>query len=240
MFDENFSFLASASTTTPPRITEIDPRSSDLSPFSSRCPSPVNKTSQNSFSLTFRQRHQVRDVRPTSIDTIGLRQPMATLTTELESRVLQSPAESSTSSLPQSAQSTPDTELEDAEDQFEASVYSRKLLDGADEYLDPLSPWEMTKGSEIDSLPSPMPAELSMPPSFALRRRQRQALGRLQCLARKAPGLAMLIEECHPSSLPMMDRGRARSITSAGGGRIEKERRNSTKTSVVKRLTKFK
>jgi hypothetical protein len=240
MFDENFSFLASASTVLPDRATEVDLCPSDPSPFSSRCSSPVLESSQQIFSLAFRQRDRPWDSRPKSTVTNKPRQPMTTLTTELQTRALQSPTGSSNSSTSRSAQSTPNTELEDAGDQFDILSCPDTSLESANKSFDPPSPWELTPDSDVDSLPCSVPAGLSIPPSFALRRRQRQALGRLQCLARKAPGLAMLIEECHPSSLPVMERDRARSITSACGGRIEKERRNSTKTGVVKRLTKVK
>lgn len=57
------------------------------------------------------------------------------------------------------------------------------------------------------------PSYASLPPS--LLRRQRQTLVRLQCLAQSAPGLAMLIEECHPSDLPLLS---TNPCTSGGGG----------------------
>lgn len=60
----------------------------------------------------------------------------------------------------------------------------------------------------------------------SIRRRQRQVLIRLQCLVKQAPDLAMLMEECHPSSTPddicwsVTSRpGSAGNVTS---GRVEK------------------
>jgi hypothetical protein len=59
-------------------------------------------------------------------------------------------------------------------------------------------------------------------------------------LARRAPDLAMLVEECHPSSLLMMESsGRAKSISGVGG-RIEKEKSNSQSVGVVKRLPRMR
>jgi hypothetical protein len=126
--------------------------------------------------------------------------------------------------------STPNTELDDLDDGSTEPVnhYTSPTSDNA---FDP-SLWDLSVSSlNTTSFPS------DAPPSFGLRRRQRQALVRLQCLARRAPDLAMLMEECHPSSLPVMDKVRAKSI-SGTSGRVEKDRSN--RLSVVKRLPKIR
>ena len=59
---------------------------------------------------------------------------------------------------------------------------------------------------DLHTTSSPRPSlslEAQALSSYTQRRRQRQALVRLQCMAKRAPDLAMLIEECHPSSMPL-------------------------------------
>ena len=89
--------------------------------------------------------------------------------------------------------------------------------------------WSSTL-SELHSLTPPASSSLSyssMPSSVI--RRQRQSLVRLQCLAQTAPELAILMEECHPSSLSIPTGiggggSRRTSVTSAGvlEARVEK------------------
>ncbi|RJE17170.1 hypothetical protein PHISCL_10493, partial [Aspergillus sclerotialis] len=106
--------------------------------------------------------------------------------------------------------------------------------------------WDLSMSDTMVATSSPRPSlslEAQALSSYTMRRRQRQALVRLQCLATRTPDLAMLIEECHPSSLPLetailkaysSSKGRSDSTCSISGagpcgnatssGRIEKER----------------
>lgn len=231
MFDENFSFLSSA--TGPSSCTSNDtaPSSLDVSPLSSRCSSPLPQPYKQFSSLVYRERDNRFNMRP-SLNQVNVpRHPSITaLTTGFESQVLDSSPDFSTSSPPYSNVSTPNTELDDLDEGFaEPDHHDTPSL--GDNTFDP-SLWDLSM-ADLNTTSYPSDAL----PSFALRRRQRQALVRLQCLARRTPDLAMLVEECHPSSLPLMDKGRSKSISSASG-RIEKER--SGGGSVVKRMPRMR
>lgn len=105
--------------------------------------------------------------------------------------------------------------------------------------------WDLSMSDSMIATSSPRPSlslEAQALSSYTMRRRQRQALIRLQCLATRTPDLAMLIEECHPSSLPLetdsvraySSKERTESVCSYSGllgstnCRIEKERHGST------------
>ncbi|KEF53218.1 uncharacterized protein A1O9_10666 [Exophiala aquamarina CBS 119918] len=105
--------------------------------------------------------------------------------------------------------------------------------------------WDLSMSDSMVATSSPRPSlslEAQALSSYTMRRRQRQALIRLQCIATRAPDLAMLIEECHPSSLPLetnsvraySPKERSESVCSysallgSTNGRIEKERHGST------------
>jgi hypothetical protein len=125
--------------------------------------------------------------------------------------------------------STPNTEFDDLDEGFVEADDPHTSSNNST--FDP-SLWDLSMADlNTTSYPS------HSPPSFALRRRQRQALVRLQCLTKRAPDLAMLVEECHPSSLPIVDKGRAKSISSVSG-RVEKDR--SISASVVKRMPRMR
>jgi hypothetical protein len=128
-------------------------------------------------------------------------------------------------------QISPNTELDDLDEGFVEPMDHRTSSISRANSFDP-SMWDL---SMADLHTTSCPPD-SAPP-YALRRRQRQALMRLQCLTKRAPDLAMLVEECHPSSLPMMGGGRAKSISS-GGSRIEKEKPNIAST--VKRMPRMR
>lgn len=233
MFDENFSFI---STTTSPFScvsNEIDPCSTDISPFSSRCPSPISPPRTQAFpsALAIRQRDDRFNSRP-SLTKLNLpRHPsIIALTGDLESQVVSCPSDHSTPPCPYADNSPPNTELEVLDPGFGEPADHRTVPSSRADSFDP-SLWDL---SMADLNTTSYPSDLS--PPYTLRRRQRQALMRLQCLGKRAPDLAILVEECHPSSLPMVGKVRAKSISS--GGRIEKERAPSV--SVVKRTPRMR
>lgn len=223
MFDDNFSFLSS--TSSPPSCGSNDTVSSsaDISPFSSRCSSPLLQPVRPISAFPFRQRDDRFNTRPSLTKLNVPRHPSITaLTAEFESHVLDSPSDLSTPPFSSSNLSTPNTELEDLNEGFVEPADHRSSSSSCSSAnsFDP-SLWDLSMAVlHTTSYPS------DSLPTHALRRRQRQALARLQCLAKRAPDLAILVEECHPSSLPMVVNGRAKSISS-GGGRVEKERMNS-------------
>lgn len=233
MFDENFSFLSFTAGPSSCISNETASSSPDVSPFSSRCSSPVLQPTQHIPSLTFRQRDNRFNSRPSLTKVSVPRHPSITaLTAEFETHVLESPSDLSGPFFPYSNVSTPNTELDDVDEGFvEPAEHRNPSSTWDDTTFDP-SLWDLSMADlNTTSYPS------DSIPSFALRRRQRQALVRLQCLAKRAPDLAMLVEECHPSSLPMMNHGRAKSIGS-GCGRIEKER--LTTAGIVKRIPRMR
>ena len=233
MFDENFSFLSSTTSPSSCPSNDTAPSSPGVSPFSSRCSSPIPRPAEQTFtsSLTFRQRDNRYDSRPSFTNIHVPRHPSITaLTAEFDSQVLHTPSDFVTSSLSYSTISTPNTDLEDLEEGSTETMH-HYTSPTSNDVFDP-SLWDLNMPNlNTTSFP------LDSPPSFGLRRRQRQALVRLQCLARRAPDLAILMEECHPSSLPLMDKGRARS-TSGASGRVEKER--SSSANVAKRLPRIR
>lgn len=118
----------------------------------------------------------------------------------------------------------PETPSTDASDDFDPTLYDLSM-------------------SDLSATSSPRPSlslEAQAYSTHSMRRRQRQALVRLQCLASRTPDLAMLIEECHPSSLPMPIEitPRSGSTCSITSGRVEKERRRSG--AAVKRLPRMR
>jgi hypothetical protein len=134
--------------------------------------------------------------------------------------------------------------LEDDEGFYEgpdtpATTISDYSYDSAD--VDPTL-WDLSMSDTLVATSSPRPSlslEAQALSSYTMRRRQRQALVRLQCLATRTPDLAMLIEECHPSSMPFetdilkswnATKGRTESTSGSGvtsSGRIEKDRSGS-------------
>lgn len=232
MFDKNFSFLSP--TSSPPSCASTDAvlSSPDLSPFSSRCPSPLLHPSQppTSSPLAFRQRDNRFNSRPSLTLLSVPRHPSITaLTSEFEAQLLDCPSDLSVSSSAYSDVSSPRTELDDLDEGFvEPDQHQNSSSDST---FDPFL-WDLSM-ADLNATSCPSHSA----PSFALRRRQRQALVRVQCLAKRAPDLAMLVEERHPSSLPMMDKSRAKSISGVSG-RIEKDR--SISASVVKRMPRMR
>jgi len=213
MFNENFSFVSGTS----------DPlsASADISPYTSRCASPH----QAEFAPEAR-----RSYRDTRYDTYRPRhQSITALTAQLESHVLSDPRRRSYTSDYQDEPSPSEYNFaEQDEGYYEGSETPSTT---ASDYSGDFDPALYDLGmSDLSATSSPRPSlslEAQACSSHSLRRRQRTALIRLQCLAKRTPDLAMLIEECHPSSLPMPSdfTPRSGSMTS---GRIEKERRRSS------------
>lgn len=228
MFDENFSFLSSTSNTNSP--PPGDYTSSDVSPFTSRSSSPRPYLRNSSVSARSTQGGLPRrDSRFNSITSMPSDISMAALTAQLETHVLSSEAGAS---APSPTSPTP-SHFDFSDEGF---VDGPSHSDSDQEYS-PIT-WNMsTSDLNITSSPHNSIGANNIP-SFSLRRRQRQALVRLQCIAQRTPDLMMLIEECHPSSLPLpeepvWDSGAKRqhslstSSPSAGGRpgtRVEKER----------------
>lgn len=239
MFNENFSFVSSTSTSAPLNINEYT--SADISPFTSRSSSPrphyVHPTTAHPYQ---------RDNR---YDTYRApRHPSITaLTAQLETHALNSDQSISSSPVTRSSVSSgtdmdtdtadegyfegADTPPSDYDADFDHSLYDLSMRD-------------------LHATSSPRPSlslEAQALSSYTQRRRQRQALVRLQCLAKRAPDLAMLIEECHPSSMPLSSdplwqsgTKTSRSSSTASITRVDKDRWVSVRSvpRVRKRLTR--
>lgn len=216
MFNENFSFISSTS----------DPisASADISPYASRCASPH----QAEFPPEAR-----RSYRDTRYDTYRPRhQSITALTAQLESHILSDRRRPSYASDYQDEPSPSEfLSAEQDEGYFEGSGTPTTTASDYSVEFDPaLYDLGMTDLSATSSPRPSLSLEAQACSSHSLRRRQRTALIRLQCLAKRTPDLAMLLEECHPSSLPMPSdlTPRSGSTCSITSGRIEKERRRSS------------
>ncbi|EXJ95117.1 hypothetical protein A1O1_00236, partial [Capronia coronata CBS 617.96] len=204
MFNENFSFGSSPPSPSLSVSASVEEcTSADISPFTSRCSSPNSRTPA-----------PFRDTRFDTYRYAGNpRNPSVTaLTARLQSQALND-TEMPSPSLPPSetgspAVSTPETPDTDADEGFyegpgtPATAYS-DCYEPTE--IDPAL-WDLSMSDSVVATSSPRPSlslEAQALSSYTMRRRQRQALIRLQCMVSRAPDLAMLIEECHPSSLPL-------------------------------------
>jgi hypothetical protein len=180
---------------------------------------------------------------------------MTALAAQLQSQALSdtemrspSPPPSDGSSSPADS-ATPGTDVDEG---FYDGPDTPATVVSEDDETDDVDPalWDLSMSDAMVATSSPRPSlslEAQALSSYTLRRRQRQALVRLQCLVSRAPDLAMLIEECHPSSLPfetdmvrgLDSRGRSESACGIPGlgfpdstntGRIEKNRHGSIVT----------
>lgn len=215
MFNENFSFVSGT--------TEPISASTDISPYTSRCSSPH-----------FNEARVSRTYRDTRYDTYRPRHPSITaLTAQLESHDLSEQRSPSYSSFYQDEPSPSDFIVADLDEGYyegpetpasSSSEYSSSEFDPS------LYDLSMTNLSATSSPRPSLSLEAQTYCSHSMRRRQRQALIRLQCLAKCTPDLAMLIEECHPSSMPLPGdlSLRSGSTCSISSGRVEKERRKSS------------
>jgi len=238
MFDENFSF-GNSPTPTSLQLSIEECTSADISPFTSRCSTP------NSTHGPLAR----RDSRFDAYRSVPRHSSITSLTAQLQSHVLNdmemrsvSPPPSDIASPTDSASTVDDEGYCEGPDTPATTIsdYSYDMND-----VDPTL-WDLSMSDTMVATSSPRPSlslEAQALSSYTLRRRQRQALVRLQCLATRTPDLAMLIEECHPSSLPL-ETGILKAYTSSGGrigssgnlsgsslggsgassGRVEKER----------------
>ena len=202
MFNANFSFLPSTTPTArAPQSSQFSGTS--ISPTTSRSPSP-HQSFAHERSAASSSRRLSRDTR---YDAYRTRQSSVTaITAQLQSHVI-STDHTASPTLSSPGLATPsDVSLEADDSVFDgpntpastATDYS-----SADDF--DTTQWDLAM-TDLEPTSSPRPSlslEAQALSSFTQRRRQRQALVRLQCLARRAPDLAMLLEECHPSSMPL-------------------------------------
>jgi len=237
MFNQNFSFGSSPDS--PAMAYNVDDcTSAEISPFTSRCSSPHS-----------RKAAPRRDSRFDAYRYVGApRHPSITaLTAQLQSQALNdvnmgSPSPPASDIISSSSSDTDGDEGFYDGPETPATNISDYSFESND--VDPTL-WDLSMSDSMIATSSPRPSlslEAQALSSYTMRRRQRQALIRLQCLATRAPDLAMLIEECHPSSLPLetesvraySSKDRSESLCSYSGltgltnGRIEKERHAST------------
>ena len=211
MFNENFSFVSGSA----------DPLSAsvDVSPYTSRSSSPH----QTEFPSEARNYRSYRDTR---YDSYRPRhQSITALTAQLESHDL------SDRRRPTYIVSDECASVDDDEGYGEGpGTPTTTSSDYSDDFDPTLYDLSMTNLSVTSSPRPSLSLEAQSFSSHSIRRRQRQALIRLQCMAKRTPDLAMLIEECHPSSLPLPNdfTPRSGSTCSITSGRVEKERRRSS------------
>lgn len=222
MFDANFTFISPPPTTNSVNATNCT--STDISPFTSRCGSPSLAPDERLYTSrpTFRRDSNFDHYGPPRHSSVGA------LTAQLEHHGL------SEMSLPQSPVSLSESNEDQDEGFYDGpETPSTNYSDYGSEF-DP-SIWDLSM-SDLSVTSSPRPSlslEAQALSSYTQRRKHRQALVRLQCLAKRAPDIAMLIEECHPSSLPLMGEipksrsNSAISLGATGNGRIEKDRSTS-------------
>ncbi|KAK5047496.1 hypothetical protein LTR84_006593 [Exophiala bonariae] len=237
MFNENFSFGTSPQSPTL-AVNVEDCTSADISPFTSRCSSPHSSSRPAAR----------RDSRFDSYRYVGApRHPSVTaLTAQMQSHALidiEMDSPSPPSDMPSPSSSSDTDGDEGFYDGPETPATNLSDFSYQSDDVDPTL-WDLSMSDSMIATSSPRPSlslEAQALSSYTMRRRQRQALIRLQCLATRAPDLAMLIEECHPSSLPLetdsvraySSKERSESVCSYGGllgstnGRIEKERHGS-------------
>lgn len=229
MFNENFSFA------TADPVVATEPTSTDISPYTSRCSSPR-------FDNPGPRPQPRRDSR---FDTWRpARHPSVTaLTFQLEHHVITehiqadspgpmlSPSESAYDNDEglYDSPDTPATSCSDESTDFDPALWDLSVFD-------------------YSATSSPRPSlslEAQANSAYTMRRRQRQALVRLQCLAKRTPDIAMLIEECHPSSLPLSNEApwqgrtsRSNSTISLSGFKIEKQRSDTVSSRRAPKIRK--
>jgi hypothetical protein len=240
MFDENFSFLSPTSNTSSGSYGDCT--SSDVSPFTSRSSSPRPYLRRCSISTRSPPALPYRDSRFNSVTSIPSNASITALTARLETHALSS----ASAHLPASPTPTTPSYSDFSDEGF---VDGPTPLDADLKHDSTL--WDLsTPDLNITSTPRNSNGA-NNPPSFSLRRRQRQALVRLQCLVQRAPDLMMVAEECHPSSLPLPEEPvwgsgtKRHSVSMSGlsaggrpGARVEKERSPSAAVKRTPRMRK--
>lgn len=227
MFNENFSFVSGSSA--PISVSANPVHSTDISPFTSRCSSP--------HQADFPEHRLPRSHRDTRYDSYRPRHPSVTaLTAQLESHALYERRRPSYTSDYQDELSPVDFPSAEHDEGYYEGPETPSSTTSSDFSIDvdpTLYDLSMSDGSATSSPRPSLSLEAQAFCSHSQRRRQRQALIRLQCLAKRTPDLAMLIEECHPSSMPLLGDAtwsastRAGSACSITSGRIEKDRKTS-------------
>jgi len=239
MFNENFSFVSSTSNSAAFNINEYT--TADISPFTSRPSSPRSHHALPTTPHTYQRDHRYDSHR-------APRHPSITaLTAQLETHALTSDYTSTDHPITRGSISSgtdmdtdvgdegffeaPDTPPSDYDTDFDHSLFDLSMRD-------------------LHATSSPRPSlslEAQALSSYTQRRRQRQALVRLQCLAKRAPDLAMLIEECHPSSMPLSNDPlwqsglrSSRSSSTTSVSRVDKDRWTNVRKAprMRKRLTR--
>lgn len=228
MFNENFSFVSS--TSDPVAIPVGHCTSTDISPFTSRCSSP--RLGEPRAQSTRRRDSYFESYLPPRHPSVSA------LTAQLEHHAIN---EDSQPGSPYSLDS-PSSSSDHDEGFYDGPDTPNTSYSDYSSDFDP-SLWDLSM-TNMSATSSPRPSlslEAQALSSYTMRRRQRQALVRLQCLAKRTPDIAMLIEECHPSSLPLhtegmldgLSKSRSNSAVSLGptsGGRISKDRAGSHST----------
>lgn len=229
MFNENFSFG-----TTDPLVT-VESTSTDISPYASRCSSPRLES--------FGPRSQPR--RDSRFDTWRPpRHPSITaLTTQLEHHAITDQLQPDS---PGPMMSPSESAYDNDEGFYEGPNTPATSCSDESADFDPAL-WDLS-AFDYSATSSPRPSlslEAQANSAYTMRRRQRQALVRLQCLAKRAPDVAMLLEECHPSSLPLSNEApwmahtsRSNSTVSLGGYKIEKQRSDTVSTRRAPKMRK--
>ncbi|RMZ90522.1 hypothetical protein DV736_g2257, partial [Chaetothyriales sp. CBS 134916] len=189
MFNETFSFCSSSSSS----IDMDDYSSTEISPCSSPSASPTHAVdfSPHLSAVSGRNSH-FDDYQP------SLPPSVVALTTQLKHHAIQ---DMSPSDSLDSTSSPPDSTI-DQDEGFYDGPDSPNTDYSEDSDFDPTL-WDLSHMSATSSPRPSLSLEAQALSSYTQRRRHRQALVRLQCMAQRAPDLAMLIEECHPSSLPL-------------------------------------
>lgn len=223
MFNENFSFVSPTSTSASFDINEYV--STEISPLTSRSSSPRPHHLHRTPSYTYYRDNRYDSHRAPRHPSI------AALTAQLETHALTSDCDMTTFQTTRSSISSGtdmDTDTAD-EGFFEGADTPPSDYDGDFDH----SLFDLSM-RDLHTTSSPRPSlslEAQALSSYTQRRRQRQALVRLQCMAKRAPDLAMLIEECHPSSMPLSSdplwqagTGASRSSSTTSVSRVEKDR----------------
>lgn len=212
MFNEHFSFVSG---TTNPLVV-----STNVSPYTSRCSSPTRSDMPS-------EAHLPRAYRDTRYDSYrARRQSITTLTAQLESHDL---SERRTPSYTPVYHDEPSVEHDEGYYEGPETPASSTSSDYSSDFDPSLYDLSMSDMSVTSSPRPSLSLEAQSYSSHSMRRRQRQTLIRLQCLAKCTPDLAMLIEECHPSSMPLPSdlTPRSGSACSTTSSRIDKEHRRS-------------
>jgi hypothetical protein len=229
MFNANFSF----GTADPLVATEST--STDISPYTSRCSSPRLEN------VGPRSEHR-RDSRYDSWRSP--RHPSVTaLTTQLEHHAIVDELQLDS---PGPMMSPSDLNYDNDEGFCDGPNTPASSCSDESTEFDPAL-WDLS-AFDYSATSSPRPSlslEAQASSAYTMRRRQRQALVRLQCLAKRAPDVAMLLEECHPSSLPLSNEApwlnhtsRSNSAVSLSGYKIEKQRSETISTRRAPKMRK--